>query len=220
MEITLQNLVTSTKPIVYYLLFTLFYAFFKLNKQKTNNKLLIAVLVLMMLTEVLCVGFDINGYRRDIKLLYNFSIPLHNIIWLLILYRNINMKLLAKFLSIFYILFSVITNLFHSLVFYNYSYLMVVGAFIYLVLFIAESFYELQKENFAFFSSNIFILLFSPILLFLGLSIGFGFRSTALMSNKVFGIELYDFISHFTNIVYYSFINLYIYREKRNQIGN
>ncbi|MFP9100393.1 hypothetical protein ACLI09_15185 [Flavobacterium sp. RHBU_24] len=126
------------------------------------------------------------------------------------------MKLLTKVLGVFYILFAVVTNLFQSSLLYDFNnYLMVVGAFIYLVLFITESFYELQKENFPFFSSNVFILLFSPILLFLGLGIGFGFNSSKLLDTKVFGVDLYDFISHFTSIFYYSLINLYIYREKR-----
>jgi len=208
-------------PITYYLLATFFYALWELNKKGKNNRLLLGVLIIMVLTEILCAIFQCIGLKSGINLVYNISMPLHNIIWLYILYRNMNMKLLTKVLSIFYIFFAVITNLFQSSLLHDFNnYLMVVGAFIYLMLFITESFYELQKENFAFFSSNVFILLFSPILLFLGLGIGFGFDSSKLLDTKVFGVNLYDFIAHFTNIVYYSLINIYIYKEKRNQIAN
>lgn len=96
---------------------------------------------------------------------------------------------------------------------------MIVGAFIYLVLFIIESFYELQKENLVFFTSNRFILLFSPILFFLGFSVGFGFESFAILGKEIFGFKLYDLISHFVNVVYYSLMNIYIYNEKKIRSG-
>ena len=219
MEITPDNFFTYIQPINFYLLFTLFFAVWKLDKAQTDNKLLLSLLALMVVTEIVCITSIINGYRSGISLAYNFSMPLHNIIWLYILYRNINMKLLTKFLGIVYLLFTVSTNLFQESLSEFNNYLMIVGAFIYLVLFITESFYELQKENFAFFTSNKFILLFSPILFFLGFSIGFGFQSSALLEKELFGFKLYDLISHFVNIVYYSLMNIYIYNEKRIKSG-
>lgn len=219
MVITADNFFTYIMPINIYLLATYFFALWKLNKQKTDNKLLLAVLTVMVLTEVICVVLQLRSYPKGIILLYNYTMPLHNMLWLYILYRNIHMKLLTKFLGIAYLLFVVVTHVFRASLNGFYDYLMIVGAFIYLVIFIIESFNELQRENFNFFTSNMFVLLFSPILLFLGLSIGFGFDSTELMRKRVFGFELYHLIVHFVSVVYYSLMNVYIYNDKRVRVG-
>lgn len=219
MQIIPDYLLNNIKPIFFYLLATFVFALWKLDKRKTDNKLLLAVLVTMLLTEIVCLLFEVYNYSGGTSVVYSFSMPLHNLLWLYILYRNINMKLLTKFLGIMYLIFSAATNLFQESLSKFNGYLMIVGAFIYLVLFIIESFYELQKENFSFFSSHNFILLFSPIMLFLGFSIGFGFQSTDLLEQEVFGINLYDFISHFVSVVYYSLINVYIYKENSVKSG-
>ena len=98
---------------------------------------------------------------------------------------------------------------------FNY-YTFVVGAFLYLIFFIIESFYRLSKEDFAFFLANDFILLLAPILLFLGLSFMFGFKSKLVTSTMLFpNIKLYDAIVYFVNVVYYVLLNMYIYKERK-----
>jgi hypothetical protein len=219
MIITAENFFTYIMPINIYLLVTMLFALWKLDKKKTDNKLLLTVLIVMVVTEVISVLLQITGYTKGISILYNLSMPIHNVLWLYILYRNINMKLLTKFLAIVYLLFVVATNLFRASLSSFNDYIMIVGAFIYLVIFIIESFNELQKENFTFFTSNMFLLLFSPILFFLGLSIGFGFHSSELIKKEVFGFELYHLIVHFVSIVYYTFINIYVYKENKIRSG-
>ncbi|HLA56560.1 MAG TPA: hypothetical protein VK623_10690 [Flavobacterium sp.] len=95
-------------------------------------------------------------------------------------------------------------------------YTFIIGALLYIVLFIQDSFYRLKHEDFAFFQSNNYLLLFAPILLFLGLSFVFGFKSHSLNSTVIFGnVKLYGFIVCFVNIVYYVLINIYVNREKK-----
>ncbi|HOZ75056.1 MAG TPA: hypothetical protein PLS51_02895 [Flavobacterium sp.] len=92
----------------------------------------------------------------------------------------------------------------------------VFGAFIYLIIFIVESFYELQREAFSFFLSNQFLLLSAPILFFIGLSAALGFQDRALIRTVLFSnVSLYEFIAYFVNIIYYTLIIVYIYREKK-----
>ena len=75
----------------------------------------------------------------------------------------------------------------------------------------------LKDENIGFFKSNHFILISSPIIFFFGLSILFGFNSMKLIKTIVFGnVTLYRFIIIFVNIIYYSLLNIYIIKEKRD----
>ncbi len=92
----------------------------------------------------------------------------------------------------------------------------ILGALIYLMLFIFESFSQLKNENLSFFKSTTYFLLFAPVLFFLGFSFLFGFRNFDLRNTIVFGkTDLYTFICYFVNLVYYTFINSYIYKERK-----
>ncbi|MEO7173972.1 hypothetical protein [Flavobacterium sp.] len=93
--------------------------------------------------------------------------------------------------------------------------LFIVGALFYLIFFLFLSFKQLRNENLAFFTNNNFILLFSPILFFIGFSFVFAFKNRNLNETILWeDISLYNLISYFINIIYYSLINLYIYKER------
>jgi len=102
------------------------------------------------------------------------------------------------------------TNFFNKII-------MIVGALLYLIIFIILSSKNLNFERIDFFKSNHFILISSPIIFFFGLSILFGFNSKKLFDTIVFGrTNLYNFIIIFVNIIYYSLLNIYIIKEKKD----
>ena len=90
------------------------------------------------------------------------------------------------------------------------------GALLYVLLFLHDSFGELKKENFNYFTSNKYLLVATPVLFFIGFSFIFGFKNTDIDKIEILGLfTIYEFISYFANITYYTLINIYIYREKR-----
>ena len=79
-----------------------------------------------------------------------------------------------------------------------------------------ESFYQLKQENFPFFFSNQFLLLMAPVLFFIGLTFMLGFKNHEILMAVFFGkLQLYKTINIVVNIVYYTLLNIYIYREKK-----
>lgn len=95
-------------------------------------------------------------------------------------------------------------------------YTFVVGSFIYIVLFLSVSYFYLKKEALHFFQSNAFLLLFSPVCFFMGMSFMFSFNSRSITSYTVFNdFELYTLINYFVNFIFYFILNLYIYKERK-----
>lgn len=213
-----MEILNSINSIQVYELFTFLMAliFLKLRKNKAN-RLLFLILFVNLLTEILTTFIH---YQEKPRLLFTISIFLHNSLWLFLLSRST--RKFSFFLPLFccYLLFSIL-NLFFIEGFYQFNAnTFIIGAFLYLVLFIYASFYELKKENFDFFMTNQYLLLFSPVLFFFGLSFVFGFKSKILGETNIFGsVNLYEFIISFVNIIYYTLVNIYIYREKKLNYG-
>lgn len=171
------------------------------------------ILSVCFFTEIISKIFTYN----DMPLwhLYNFSFIIHNAYWLKIILRGKNSK--QKIIIGSYVIFSIITLFFiNKISFFNKT-IMIVGSLMYLISFIILSYKNLKSENIDFFKSNHFILISSPIIFFFGLSILFGFNSEKLIGTRVFGdTNLYRFIIIFVNIIYYSLLNIYIIKEKRD----
>lgn len=182
--------------------------------KKEQNYFLVALLALAIINEFL-TKFLIT---KNISYAVNTTIYLfiHNILWLLLLQRICYHRQVIKAALCGYILFGIFNFIaIEGITNFNF-YTFIFGAFLYIALFIFESFYQLKQENFLFFLSNDYLLLCSPILFFFGLSFVFGFKSEQLAKTTVIGLlHLYDFIVLFVNIVYYTLIIVYIYREKK-----
>ena len=181
-----------------------------------NNKLhkiLLAILSISLINEVICFVFLYK--KTDISLVYTINTFFHHSLWLFLLFTTTNRTTLFKIVLPIFLTYGIVNLL--SLEGYqkfNY-YTFIFGAFLYLIFFIWESFYRLKKEDFSFFLSNNYLLLFAPVLFFFGLSVIFGFKSRELSETVIFGeTKLYTVIGYFVNIVYYGLINLYMYREK------
>lgn len=193
-----------------YVLFTFIAALLIISTKKVNNRILLLILSVSIGTEILA------AFLKNIGLLYSISFIIHHGLWLLLLTRNIMVKkILIAFITVF--LTICIINLFYFEGIYEpNNYTFVFGAFLYIVIFIFESFYQLKKENFPFFLSNDYLLLFAPVIFFFGFSFTFAFKIDILPYVFIIGnIELYYFIGFIVNLIYYSLINLYIFKEKR-----
>ncbi|MDR6966138.1 hypothetical protein J2X31_000131 [Flavobacterium arsenatis] len=183
---------------------------------KRNNKLhhiLLSILFVSLTSEVACLIF--LYHKINISLVYSITTLFHHSLWLLLLFKITKRKMLGRIVMTVFLTYGIINLVsFEGLQKFNYN-TFIFGAFLYLIFFIVDSFYRLKKEDFGFFLSNNYILLFAPVLFFLGLSVIFGFKNHELSETVVFGdVQLYTVIGYFVNIVYYGLINFYMYREK------
>jgi len=182
-----------------------------------RNKLhfiLLAILSVSLINEIICLIFLYQ--KVDIGLVYTLNTLTHHSLWLFLLFQISQRKMLGRIVLAVFLTYGIVNMLsFEGLQKFNYN-TFIFGAFLYLIFFIWESFYRLKKEDFSFFLSNNYLLIFAPVLFFFGLSVIFGFKSRELSVTVVFGgIPLYTVIGYFVNIVYYGLINLYIYRERK-----
>ena len=210
----MEHIFIYINPVKLIVLGTFIYAFATLRCDVKEHKFLLAILSLCFATELVNTVLILLGFRFNSVL--SISNAIHIVLWLFLLRSVGDLKTIVVFCIAVFITFAAINFFFfEGMVFFNYL-SFVVGALLYIALFIVESFRQLSVENFTFFSSNSYLLLMTPLIFYFGLSIMFGFQSFELTSTRIFGgIKLWDCAIYFTNIFYYSLVNIYIYREKR-----
>ena len=210
METKLWSYINFTQLLV---IVTFVRAMIYLPRNKPN-RILLAILFVCISNEVVSLIFMLKNINNG--LLTSVSMTLHNGLWLLLLNTLFDNK--KTTLAIIYMFVGLAAaNLFigEGTVNFNYN-TFIFGALLYLIVYIRESFRQLQSESFSFFEVNQFLLISAPVLFFLGLSFIFGFRDYRLSVTKVYAdIHLYAFIGTIVNLVYYVLLNLYIHREKK-----
>jgi hypothetical protein len=201
--------------VIYIIIFcTFLHALISLNKNKLMYRYVMMILTVFVLNEV--ISTCSVAYSFTFKINSTITTFVHNVLWLLIIRDSVRFPRIVNGLLIAFITFSLCDLFFIEgwKLFNCYSFIL--GSFIYLILFLVESFYQLKQENFPYFFSNKFILLMVPVLFFIGLTFMFGFKSRSVNTTLLFGkFELYRVIIIAVNIVYYSLLNIYIYREKK-----
>jgi hypothetical protein len=182
---------------------------------KRRNLLLLAIVGGGVGNELIYVFLKVKAENFTVN--SNIYVVLHMILWFLILSEKSKFRKLILSLTLFYSVFWLVDFLLVAKIYSFCVYSFILGAFLYLGLFIYQSFYELKNDNLTFFTDNDYVLQSAPILLFLGLSFVLGFESKVLLKTLIFGTtNLYQFISYFVNIVYYTIINVYIFKEKKS----
>jgi len=183
------------------------------NRHNKLHRILLTILSVSLINEIVCLIFLYK--KADISLVYTINTLFHHPLWLFLLFQTTQRKMLGRIVLAIFFTYGVVNLIsFEGHHKFNYN-TFIVGAFLYLIFFIWESFYRLKKEDFGFFLSNNYILLFAPVLFFFGLSVIFGFKSRELSETVIFGdTKLYTVIGYFINVVYYGLIILYMYREK------
>lgn len=207
--------IQSINFIKIYVIITLIYAM-TLGFQKTNYRILITILLISFGTEL--INSALLFTNKTIGFSSTINVILHNGLWLLLLLKNSKSKKVLEVITIIFFCFAFL-NLFLIEGTEKFNYIsFIVGALLYIGAFIWESFHHLKLENFSFFTANKYLLLAAPVLFFFGLSFVFGFKSKELASTIVFGnIKLYALIMTVVNVIYYTLLNIYIFREKRAQ---
>jgi hypothetical protein len=200
--------VSCINPISYLVFFTLIVGLVFLYKKKF--KFLLLILFISSLTEI--SAFILLKNNKDLNYLYSFFFIIHNGLWLLLIGKVLNRKIINTATILFWV-FGILNILFFEGSNLNYM-TFVIGSLLYISIFAIESYHQLKTENLNYFLTNTYFLLFVPILFFFGFSFIFSFRNLAVKDSLIFReTDLYNCISHFVNITYYSLINFYIYRE-------
>ena len=195
-----------------YMVFTLIWCLLFYVK-KRENQYLISILLLGIACEIVTTLFrnqpTIN--HSNINIYFIFL----NVLWLMVFYELSHNKKRVLWMIILYLIICIINIEFIEKGI-NYN-LFIAGAFLYLILFIIESFFQLNDENLSFFQSNNYLLLFCPVMFFLGMSFILGFKSPSISKTPMlYYFTLYQLINYPVNIIYYTLINVYMYAEKRN----
>ena len=202
-----------TNYIRLYIVFTLIWCAIFYVKKKENQYLL-SIILLGVACEIVTAVFKNQPHINHGNI--NIYFILNSVLWFLIFYELGHNKKRVIWTIVGYLIFSVI-NLEFIEKGLNFN-LLIVGSLLYLILFVIESFVQLNDENLSFFQSNKYLLLFSPVMFFLGLNFILAFKSTSISSTKIFGdITLYQLINYPVNIIYYTLINVYMFAEKRNK---
>lgn len=211
---TISDYINVIKLLV---LIACIYALTVLNWKKSVHKKVLLILLLSFFVEFtnsILIFFD-----KKYGLPLNVYIFFNTLLWLFIEFELFKItNKIKKIVTGIFVIYAISNLLFFERVnHFNYQ-TFVFGALLYLVLFIYYSFNNLKKEDLNFFQSNNYLLLFSPVIYFIGLSFVFSFESKMLTSYIIFfGIKFYTFISNVVNIIYYLLILIYIYNVKKTQ---
>ncbi len=185
------------------------------NRNNINHVRLLSILFVCVITETISTLLIYSGHYAAVGLLYSITVIIHHSIWLVILVDGVKGTLPKLLIPLFIVTGLVNLAYFEGMQHFNY-YTYVLGALIYVAFFLGLSFKNLKEEKFEFFQSNTYILLFAPVMLFLGLSFIFCFSSFELSATVIFNeTKLYNVINYLVNIVYYTFIVVYIYKDKK-----
>lgn len=192
------------------------YAAFNLDRKKPLNRKILAILLVCLLTEIINSVLKSSG--KSTNLSTSLSIIAHGALWLWLLAGLVAIRMVALAALLVFLIFALADLFFlEGLWRFNY-YPFVAGAFLYIVIFIYESFYRLYKEDFEFFLDRKYLLLLAPVLFFFGVSFMFGFKSKEVTSSLVFGrVKLYTFIIYFVNSAYYGLVAGYVFRERKER---
>lgn len=194
-------------------LLTFIYAFFNLNRKVKVNVYLLIILFCGLVSEITII--ILNSYNIRITYSHLISTFFFHLLWLLVLSMYVTKKKLLLYLIYFFILFSIAN---FTVVYvsnkYNFN-SFVLGSIIYTLFFIKENSRQMKAESLEFFISDIYLLIFSPLMFMLGLSLILSFAKAEILRAEMFwGLTLYQVFVNLVCLVYYTLINTYIYRQK------
>lgn len=190
---------------------TVLHAGFRWAQGRTNWALL-GILAICTTTELLLVALTVHHIPNGP--LVTASIVCHDTLWLWLLGSVFEIGYARNAIVLF--LFAALGNclFYEGHLHFNYV-TFLIGAFLYVIIFIWESVKLLRIESLEFLTSNRYILLCAPLFFFLALSFVFGFRSEVLSNYPIFmKFSVYHILILLANISYYGIINLYLIRTK------
>ncbi len=201
-------------PIKIMVIATCFHAVAFLRRNTRHHTLLLLILLVDSVNELLTSTLNLLGLSKHPAMDINFI--LHNLLWMWLLSKSSRNPTSIQYAQAIFLLVAVANLLFfEGTAVFNFV-TVIVGGLLYILLFTIENYRRLQEEDYAFFISNHYLLLFAPVTFFFSYGVLFSFRShfvtgTLLVKN----IALWDFVTYYANSTYYVLINIFIYRESR-----
>jgi hypothetical protein len=198
-------------------LFTFVHFLFKFDKRKTVHRWVLAILTLSLANEILSSVFR----YFEINIHFNSSIYtiVHTVLWLGLLGHISKRTKLTSNLAIAYLFFAVVNLMWIDGVRMYNVYSLILGALLYVLVFIYDSYMRLREEDLTYFSTNEYVITAAPILFMIGFGMLYGFRNKALSETRVLGMTLYHAVCYFINIVYYGMLNYAFTAIRRRDSG-
>lgn len=210
-----MEILSFFSPIRIYVVLTFIVVAICYDKHRTTDLRLFQLMALTVFYEVVAHALKFMELPRH----YSGTIftIIHVFLWLNILHGISEKKKVIKIASKVYL-----GSSFISLILLDSSdlfrYCFILGSLLYMVIFILDSSRELKLERLTYFTSENYLLIVAPLAYFIGFSLIFAFKERQIGEVKLTSFcTLYDFISYFVNIIYYSLINLYIYKRNIRQ---
>lgn len=217
-NLSISDFLFRINPIRVFIFMTFIHGFFSLKKTKRENLFLFVALLVGLITEVLSVIFECLVIHM--KLLYSISFIIYLSIWLIIITNVYELNGLRKIILSVFITFGLVNLFFIEKTNLNHL-TFIVGALIYISLFLYYSYHQLNGEKLSYFTENQYLLLFTPVIFFFGFSFMFGFRNSNVSNVIIFqNVNLYTFMGYFVNVVYYTLANIYIYKERKSSVNH
>lgn len=193
-------------------LLTFLHFLFLSRRDQKKQPLLFLILCVCLLTEIVAV--ILKCMHIGLSFFYAMSFIVHNSLWLKVIIegdtRKSNWMIGGYFLFALLDLFVLEKN---ATINKN---IFIVGALLYVCLYLWHTYKSLTEENLGVFTSHHFLLISAPVLFFLGMSLLFAFISNALTTTIIFGkTTFYTVVNNFVNVVYYFLMNLYIYLKRK-----
>lgn len=193
---------------IYYLV-TLFYFFYK----KCKSKFLLLLLLMAVINTIVTTVFV--NYKISLAPITNLYILVHDFLWLYMINKIVFTKK-SYVMPVVFLIYGLV-NLFFAEGFAIFnSDTFIFGSFLYVLTLFYASYMHLKNENLTFFFQNTYLLFAAPVMFFISYSLVFAFSNKTLNSTILFyGISLFNLVNLFANFIYYSLINLYIYRAHK-----
>lgn len=209
----MSSFVRYINPINVMVLLTFIHALFWLNPKKKVNIYLLIILFSGLFSEISYIL--LYSYNLKITYAHIVSTFMFHTFWLFILIDYVTKKKLLLYLSYFFIFFSIV-NFCFVIVSGKYNfYSFVLGSILYTLFFIKENYRQMKAELVEFFINDTYLLIFAPLMFMLGLSLILSFAKVEIVRAEMFwNVTLYELFVNLACLVYYSLINIYIYREK------
>jgi hypothetical protein len=195
---------------------TFFHSLINIDFKTYNHKLVFYLISITLSNEICTYLLIINDVK--ISFLTNIFVIINNTIWLYLIVKTIDLSKWFSKIPIIYFCAGVTNFLFIEGFFQFNQFTFLFGSIIYIFIFLYYIYHNLNCNNLELFKKNDFIMICSPVLFFLGLSLVFAFKNKKIDQILVLGtLKLYYFVNISVNIIYYTLINIYIYRERKQQ---
>lgn len=200
----------------FYILVSIMFIFLNRKINVKHANLIFQIILISIFNEIALIYFKYTNSKIGLNTtIYSF---VNCLLWFKIICNIIdsNKKSVFYYVCLIFTLFCIVNVLFieHWRIF-NFN-VFIAGSLIYLLLFGANCYKKYNENKLTFFQSNQFLLSFTPVIYFLGFSLIFCFPIKKLFTYIVYDkVILFTIISYFVNIIYYTLINIYIYKERK-----